>query len=154
MSLSMSAGVAARREVLIDSSSNQRPANLFLPHWRRGVSYAVDVTVSHPSQALSIIRDDGSLTISASVRAAQAKVGLKEAKYRSQCEALGVSFVAAAVCCFGGWLEDGEGVVNDLAERCAVRGGTDVATVKEQFWQCLSIALWKGNACQLLHYAG
>jgi len=110
--------------------------------------------VSHPSQSSPTIRDDVTLIASASVRAAQAKVGLKEAKYRSQCEALGVSFVAAAVCCYGGWLEDGESIVNDLAERCAVRGGTDAATVKGQFWQRLSIALWKGNACQLLQYTG
>ena len=154
MSLCKSAGVAARREVLIDSSSNQRPADVYLPNWHRGVSYAVDVTVTNPSQSTHTSRDGVASAASASVRAARAKVALKESKYKIQCESHGVSFVAAAICCYGGWLEEGENIVNELAERCAVRGGRDLAITKCQFWQRLSIALWKGNACQLLHYAG
>ena len=46
--LCRSAGVAARKEVLVDSSNN-RPADVYLPSWSHGVSYAIDVTVSHPS---------------------------------------------------------------------------------------------------------
>ena len=155
LSLCQSAGVAARREVLIDPASAQRPADVFLPHWSRGISYAVDVTVTHPSQALHTIRDGVAPveSASASVRAAEAKAALKTGKYAAQCDAHGVIFVAAAVCCYGGWLPDGERIVNDLAERAAVRSGVASSIVKGQFWQRLSIALWKGNASQILHYS-
>ena len=152
ISLCRSAGVAARKEVLVDSSNN-RPADVYLPCWSRGVSYAVDVTVTHPSQANHIIRDGESQTTSASVRAAVAKVSTKNAKYQQQCEAQGIHFVAAAICCFGGWLEEGEAIINTLAERSAARSGAALALIKSQFWQRLGIALWRGNASQLLHYA-
>ena len=143
--------MAARREVLIDSS-NHRPADVFLPHWSRGISYAVDVTVSHPSQAITPIRDGEGPQESASVRAAQAKVNQKTSKYKAQCDAQGVAFVAAAVCCFGGWLPESERIVNELAERAAVRTGSVASSLKEQFWQRLGAALWRGNAAQILHF--
>ena len=151
LSLCRAAGVLARKEVLIDDS-NCRPADVYLPHWQRGVFYAVDVTVSHPSQAPPSNGDGGLPVASASVRAATAKEGLKLNKYKAQCEAQGVGFKAAVVCCFGGWLPHGEGVVNELAERCAVRTSRHNSVIKSQFWQRLSLSLWKGNASQLLHY--
>ena len=152
ISLCRSAGVAARKEVLVDSSNN-RPADVYLPCWSRGVSYAVDVTVTHPSQANNIIRDGEPQATSASVRAAVAKVTTKKAKYQQQCEAQGIYFVAAAICCFGGWLEESETIINTLAERSAARSGASLALVKSQFWQRLGVALWRGNASQILHYA-
>ena len=153
ISLCRSAGVAARKEVLIDSS-NSRPADVFLPHWSRGVSYAVDVTVSHPSQGITTMRDGEMPTDSASVSAAKAKVAQKTAKYKTQCDAQGVAFVAAAVCCFGGWLPDMEKMINELADRSALRSGFAASVIKAQFWQRLGVALWRGNASQLLHYTG
>ena len=134
-------------------STNSRLTDVFLPCWSWGVSYAVDVTVTHPSQANHIIRDGESQTTSASVRAAIAKVATKQAKYQQQCEAQGIHFVAAAICCFGGWLEEGETIINTLAERSAARSGASLALIKSQFWQRLGVALWRGNASQLLHYA-
>ena len=86
--------------------------------------------------------------------AAKAKVNQKMAKYKTQCDSQDVAFVAAAVCCFGGWLQEPEGMINDLAERAAMRSGTAASVVKQQFWQRLGIALWKGNACQILHFTG
>ena len=151
MGLCKSAGVSAQKEILIDTS-NQRPADVSLPHWRHGVSYAVDVTVSHPSQATTPSSDGADSPISASERAACAKCQAKDNKYRSQCEARGIEFLAAVVCCFGGWLEPGEDLVNDLATRSAARSGQSLPMIKSQFWQRLSMALWRGNAGQLLHY--
>ena len=113
----------------------------------------MDVTASHPSQASFSTRDGVSLAASASVRAAEAKVTQKRAKYDAQCAAHGVTFVAAAICCFGGWLRDGEEIVEELAERASTRSGIPVALLKDQYWQRLSIALQKGNAGQILHYA-
>ena len=116
------------------------------------MSYAIDVTISPPSQANFLVRDGASPSDSASVRAALAKVEQKRAKYQRQCDAQGVSFVATAVCCFGGWLEDSTFIAIFLAERTAYRSVSPVAVIKSKFWQRLSVALWKGNASQILHY--
>ena len=113
----------------------------------------MDATVTHPSQSNPVVRDGVPENSSASVRAAEAKVRQKQAKYSAQCEAQGVTFVAAAICCFGGWLPHGEHIVETLAERAGYRSGAPVPLVKAQFWQKLSIALWKGNAHQILHLA-
>ena len=129
LSLCRSAGVPARKEVLIDAS-NSRPADVFLPGWHRGVSCAVDVTVTHPSQSNLTVCDGVSERPSASVRAAEAKARQTNTKYSAQCEAQGFSFAAAAVCCFGGWLPDGEHIVETLAERAGYRSGTPVLLVK------------------------
>ena len=80
LSMCRSAGVPAKREVLIDTSG-QRPADVFLPNFSRGQPFAVDVTVSHPSQS-STTRSDGTTHgASASERAALDKVALKNHKY-------------------------------------------------------------------------
>ena len=150
LGLCSSAGVPAKREVLIDTSG-QRPADVFLPNFLRGAAVAIDVTVSHPSQSRAIASDDASHRQSASVRAALDKVDAKDRKYKSQCDARGVHFQAIAVCSFGGWLPEGEDFVKDLASRAAARGGTELGTVLGQYWQRLSLALWRGNARQILH---
>ena len=53
--------------------------------------------------------------------------------------------------CFGGWLPEGEKNVQELAVNSAGRTGRDYGIVLMQFWQRLSIALWRGNARQILH---
>ena len=150
LSLCQSSGVPARREVLIDTSG-QRPADVYLPNFHRGVPVAIDVTVSHPSQSRSIPGDDVTASQSASVGAALAKVDAKTRKYKAQCDARGVIFQAIAICSFGGWLQEGEELVKELAARAASRGGSEPGIIVAQFWQRLSLALWRGNARQILH---
>jgi len=150
LSLCRSAGVPAKREILIDNSG-QRPADVFLPNFSQGQPVAADVTVSHPSQAPPNPSDGAAPTLSASERAALVKSDLKNRKYKTQCDARGVAFMPVVVCSFGGWLPEGEELVHELANRSASRSGRDVATTKAQFWERLSIALWRGNARQLLH---
>ena len=150
LSLCKSSSVPARREVLIDTSG-QRPADVYLPNFHRGLPVAIDVTVSHPSQSRAIPGDDVTVSQSASVGAALAKVDAKVRKYQAQCDARGVRFQAIAICSFGGWLQEGEELVKELASRAAARGGGDPGTILAQYWQRLSLALWRGNARQVLH---
>ena len=112
---------------------------------------AVDVTVSQPSQSSPIIGDGTRPVASASERAALDKVALKNNKYRAQCEQRGAVFQAVAVCSFGGWLKEGQDLVEELANRCAGRLGQDPGIVAGQYWQRLGVALWRGNARQILH---
>ena len=150
LTLCRSAGVPAKREVLIDTSG-QRPADVFLPNFSRGLPVAVDVTVSHPSQGLTNSGDDAARRLSASERASLDKADLKMRKYHDQCRVRGVEFVPLAVCSFGGWLPQGEVMVKELAARAATRTGVDSGVVQAQFWERLGIALWRGNARQILH---
>ena len=150
LSLCRSAGVPAKREVLIDTSG-LRPADVFLPNFSGGLPIAADVTVSHPSQGLTHASDGAAQRCSASERAALDKVDQKNRKYRAQCDARGVQFLPLAVCSFGGWLPQGEDLIKELATRSAGRTGKDEGVVRAQFWERLSIALWRGNARQILH---
>ena len=150
LGLCVSAGVPAKREILIDTSG-QRPADVFLPNFFRGTSVAIDVTVSHPSQSTAIASDGASQRRSASERAALDKVDSKHRKYQTQCDARGVHFQAVAVCSFGGWLPNGEDLIKELARRAVGRGGGDFGAILSQYWQRLSLALWRGNARQILH---
>ena len=150
LSLCATSGVTARREVLIDTSG-QRPADVYLPSFSRGMPVAIDITVSHPSQSTTITGDDVANGMSASVKAALDKVDLKNRKYTAQCQSRGVVFQAVAVCTFGGWLQDGDALVSSLASRAANRSGGVPGTVLAQFRQRLSITLWRSNARQILH---
>ena len=42
-------------------------------------------------------------------------------------------------------------MIQELAVKSAGRAGRDYGIVLMQFWQRLSIALWRGNARQTLH---
>ena len=150
LTLCKSAGVTAKREVLIDTSG-QRPADVYIPSFSRGQPVAYDVTVSHPSQACNTPSDGGAGRQTASERAALSKVELKNRKYLAQCEARGVVFLPLVVCSFGGWLPIGEDLVKELASRSSGRTGVDPGVLQGQYWQRLSTALWRGNARQILH---
>ena len=79
------------------------------------------------------------------------KVDAKNRKYKSQCDSRGVHFQAIAVCSFGGWLSEGEGLMKEIASCAAARAGGERGNAAAQYWQRLSLALWRGNARQILH---
>ena len=140
-------GNAARlrphKEAAVDTSG-QRPADIFFPNWSRGQPLAVDVTVTHFSQASLLINAD--MSYSASERAAHAKVKAKERLYKEQCAAQNVEFMAAAICSYGGWLPEGIAFMKRLAACMAESSGQDKSIITSQLWQRVSVALWRGNA--------
>ena len=143
------AGVRPQKEVIVDSSG-RRPADVLFPAWSRGRPLAIDVTVTNPSQISSTqSARDG---LNASERAAVAKVSEKERKYKAQCAAKGVEFIAAAVCCYGGWLSEAEEVVKELGTRVAHRTHVSPGLAVGQLWQRIAVALWRGNARQVLRH--
>ena len=146
-----SAGCRRQKEVIVDSSG-LRPADVYFPEWSRGMPLAVDVTISNPSQATTTHSATGGE--SASVRAALGKTAEKERKYQAQCASKGVEFLALVVCCYGGWLPEPEELVKEVALRVAYKSGISPALAIGQLWQRLSIAVWKGNARQVLRYFG
>ena len=143
------AQLCPRKEAAIDATS-QRPADVFFPDWSRGRPLAVDVTVSHFSQAST--QQNADLTCSSSERAALAKVAAKERLYGDHCATQNVDFLAAAVCSYGGWLPDGVEFIRRLAACLAESSGQDRSLVTANLWQRLSIALWRGNASIVLQH--
>ena len=139
-----------RKEIAVDSSS-QRPADVFFPDWSRGRPLAIDVTVTHFSQASSSQRN-ADLSFTASERAAQAKVVAKDRLYKEQCAAQNVDFQAMAVCCYGGWLPDGVEIIKRLAACMAESSGQDRRIITANLWQRISVALWRGNASMVLQH--
>merc|ERR1712121_154283 len=137
------------KEAAIDASG-QRPADLFLPDWSRGQPLAIDVTVSHFSQTSPHFNAE--LGYSASERAAQVKVTTKERLYKEQCTAQNVEFMAAAICSYGGWLQEGTAFIKRLAACLADSTGQDRSTVISNLWQRLSVALWRGNSWIVLQH--
>ena len=131
--IALSVGRRFSTKMVLVDSPNQRPADVNLPHWQRGVPCAVDVAVSHPSQTSPVNRGNLSPDASASTLASKAKEQSKHRKYDAQCAAQGVDFKAAMVCCYGSWLAEGESIVKTLAERCAVRMGRSSSVVKGEF---------------------
>ena len=142
-----SSGMRPSKEVMVDSSG-RRPADVYLPDWSCGTPLALDVTVSNPSQITTTFAARGGF--SASELAAQAKDREKNALYSGQCQAQGVTFMAVAVCCYGGWLPCAEEFVKELALRSAVYSGISHGILCGQLWQRLSMALWRGNARAVL----
>jgi hypothetical protein len=129
-----------------------RPGDVFLPNWSLGRPLAVDVTVSHPSQANAPNQAEGEET-SASKRAAVQAAGAKVRKHGPRCAAAGVDFLPMVVCTFGGWLPEGEKFVSAVARHLADHSGQTQSVVASQLWQRLSITLWRTNARIILHRA-
>ena len=131
------------KEAAIDTSG-QRPAVIFFPNWSRGQPLAVDVTVTHFSQASLLINAD--ISYSASERAAHTKVKAKERLYKEQFAAQNVEFMAAAICSYGGWLPEGIAFMKRLAACLAESSGQDKSVVTSKLWQRVPVALWHCNA--------
>ena len=79
-----------------------------------------------------------------------AKAHLKVNKYDALCNAQGVHFLPIAVCAFGGMLRAAEDFISLLARCVADRTGLDPALAVGQFWQRLSVSLWRWNARMIL----
>ena len=96
---SKAAGLRPWKERGVDTSGH-RPGDLFLPNWSLGRPLAVDVTVSHPSQATlsNQAREENSASKLAALRAASGKTR----KHGARCLAAGVDFQPVVVCSFGG----------------------------------------------------
>ena len=141
-------GLRPWREAQVDASRS-RPGDVYLPNWSFGRALAIDVTVSHPSQAAvsNTARAEASASVRAAAKAAHAKVN----KHGARCAAQGVDFLPLAVCSFGGWLPEGVEFVNTLAQRVAMRSGLSQSVASVQLWQRLSVTLWRSNARAILH---
>ena len=140
-SAAQAAALAPRKEVphLIPGSQS-RPADLFLPAWRRGAPTAVDVTVISPLQSQLV--SQSAITPGHSLTVAEAR------KRRAHEEALanaGVLFLPLPVEATGGWSEASLEFLRDLGGMLGHRAGGDPGTTTAHLLQRLAITLQRGN---------
>ena len=103
-----SAALAPRKELpsLIPGCQN-RPADVFLPHWDRGLPAALDISVTSTlqQQTLQGAAETQGYALSICEEC-------KMAAHAVSCRAVGVSFIPLAIESLGGWSELGSKTIN------------------------------------------
>ncbi len=138
-SAAQSATLTPRKEVpsLIPHSSS-RPANVYLPIWKRGQPAALDVTVISTMQQQTL--SGASITPGHALR-----VG-KIATHAEACRAVGVSFLPLAVESLWGWSQEAILTIASIGRLQEQRMGIPPADSIRHLFQHLPISLWMGNA--------
>ena len=140
------AALTPRREVQISSASQSRPADLFLPSWRRGQPAALDVTVISSLQPATVTQ--AAHTPGHALKVAARR---KNAAHLTSCSRAGVNFIPLAVEALGGWATEAIETICDLARFLGQRSASlSDSSPRRHLFQRLSVTLQKGNAQLLL----
>ena len=141
-SAAQSAALAPRREVpsLIPGSSS-RPADIYLPHWKRGLPAALDVTVISSLQQLTVV--GASTTQGHALAVGEER---KLAAHAEACRSVGVTFIPLVAESIGGWSDWAEETIRDIGRLQGQRLGIPPAEATSHLFQRLAICLWRGNA--------
>jgi hypothetical protein len=137
-SAAQSAALAPRKEVpsLIPGSSS-RPADVYLPNWKRGQPAAMDVTVISTLQQLTVAGASTTLSVGET---------RKVSAHADACRAVGVSFIPLVVESIGGWSKQALDTIKSIGRLQGQRLGIPPAESTTHLFQRLSICLWRGNA--------
>ena len=127
-------------------NSRSRPADLYLPNWKRGRPAALDVHVISPMQQLTL-----SSAASQPGHALQVGVERKMAAHAEPCHEAGVGFVPMVVEALGGWSDIASTTIGDIGRLQGQRLGTSQAESIRHLFQRLAVCLWKGNAQLWIH---
>ena len=142
LSAAQSAALAPRKEVpsLIPGSSS-RPADVYLPNWRRGQPAALDVTVISTLQQQTL---SGAATTPG--HALLVGEQRKMAAHAESCHRAGVLFVPMVVETLGGWNEEAVSTIASIGRLQGQRMGIPPSETTRHLFQRLAICLWRGNA--------
>ena len=137
-----SAALAPRKEVpaLIPGSSS-RPADVYLPNWKRGQPAALDVTVISTLQSLTLSGAAVTPGYALSVAAER-----KRAAHASACHSVGVSFTLLVVESLGGWDSEAISTFKAIGRLQGLRLGIPPSQSTRHLFQRVAICLWRGNA--------
>ena len=128
--------------------SARRPADVYIPRWKRGAPAALDFAVTSGlcSDALQESARDGG---SAALRYEGFKCDHLDT--RSQCQAEGVTFIPMVVeGAGGGWAPEARMVWTDLAKISALASGETVQTSTIRLLQTVGVTLHRENARAIL----
>ena len=125
-------------------AEGRRPADVYVPRWRRGTPAALDFAVTSGLRGHSL---------AASVRDASTAVvayeGLKadHLDTKAHCLSEGIAFIPMVMeACGGGWGVEAMKVWTELAKTKALASGELASKVTTQSLQILSVALHRENA--------
>lgn len=121
--------------------TRSRPADIFLPNWKRGRPAALDVTVISTLQQLTIHG-------AASMQGHALRVGeeRKIAAHAEACRTVGVSFVPLVVESLGGWSDEASDTIANIGRLLGQRLGIPPSESTRHLFQKRAISLWRGNA--------
>ena len=131
-----------------DSNSNRRPADVYLPRWRRGAPAALDFAVTSGLRRDIVGRSavDGSAPTKAYEEFKRSHLNTEAA-----CREEGITFIPM-ICEAdgGGWGPAAHKVWNELAKHKALASGELDSTIVSQLLQSLGLILHKENARSIL----
>ena len=140
-SVAQSAALAPRKEApSLIPSSRSRPADIYLPNWKRGQPAALDVTVISTMQQLA--QAGAASTPGYALHVGEER---KMAAHAEACRSVGVLFVPIVAETLGGLSE----VAIDTIRSIGLQGqrlGIPPPDSTRHLFQRLAISLWKGNA--------
>ena len=128
-------------------NSSSRPADILLPTWSHGHPAALDVHIISPLQQQTI-----SGAASTPSHALEVGTRWKLTSHLSDCCAAGVEFFPLVAETLGGLAKDPIHIISSIGKMLGQRSNpSDPATSISHLFGCLSISLWRGNACCWLH---
>ena len=146
-SAAQSAALAPRKEVpCLIPDRQSRPADVFLPHWKRGLPAALDVSVISTLQPRTC--QGASETQGFALSVCEER---KIAAHAASCRAIGVSFVPLAFESLGGCSKLTAEILAGIGRAVGQRLGIPPPTASRQLFQRCSVSLWRGNATLWLH---
>ena len=128
------------------SSRQSHPADVYLPHWSRGLPAALDVSVISTLQQRT-------LQGAAETQGYALSVGeeRKMAAHAASCRAVGISFIPLVVESLGGWSELAAETLRRVGRLLGQRLGISPSITTRHLFQRCSVSLWRGNAALWLH---
>ena len=146
-SAAQSAALAPRKEFpsLISGCQN-RPADVFLPHWDRGLPSALDISVISTLQQRTV--DGAANNQGYALTVCEER---KMATHAASCRAVGVSFIPLAVESLGGWSDLAAKTISRIGRLLGQRLGISPSITSRQLFQRCSVSLWRGNAALWLY---
>ena len=141
-SAAQSAALAPLKEApsLIPGSST-RPADVYLPNWKRGQPAALDVTVISTMQQQTLL--GASITPGHALQVGEER---KMAAHAAICRGVGVNFIPLVVESLGGLSQLAIETIKSIGRLQGQRLGNPPADSTRHLSQRISISLWKGNA--------
>ena len=147
--MAASGALAPRKEenVLIPGRGN-KPADVLIPNWTKGLDTALDVTVVNSLRSDYVDQEAASPGY-ALVQAHKRKM----AAIGEACKEQGIEFVPIPVEVLGGWSKEASRHISRLSRASAARSGKDDKEAQGHLFQKLGVLLQRGNAALLLNRA-
>jgi hypothetical protein len=143
-SLCQSAGLSPRKEEQHPDDLS-RPGDVFLPIWSLGRPAALDISVTHPLQAATVIQAAGTGGFAATQR-----VIAKTTRYSEACATFGIDFIPIVFETFGALGDVSLECLKKIAKMWGNNLSLSPSRAVSFFFQSLSVSLQRGNAEMIL----